>query len=103
MIKVKYSDIIYIESMKDYIKIVRLNEKPLLVKQAISSLEEALPANLFLRIHRSFIICLDKIVAYNNHDIEIGGYRNTYRKAVCKRAVEGAEEVRNGELYCNLC
>jgi DNA-binding LytR/AlgR family response regulator len=73
MIKIKYSDIIYVESMKDYIKIVRINDKPLLVKQSISSLEEVLPVNLFLRIHRSFIVALDKIAAFTNHDIEIGG------------------------------
>jgi DNA-binding LytR/AlgR family response regulator len=73
MIKVKYSDVIYVESMKDYIKIVRQNEKPLLVKQSISALEEVLPANLFLRIHRSYIVALDKIAAFTNHEVEIDG------------------------------
>lgn len=73
MIKVKYSDIVYVESMKDYIKIIRVNDKPLLVKQSISSLEEVLPLNLFLRIHRSYIIAVDKISAFTNHDVEIGG------------------------------
>ncbi len=73
MIKVKYADLVYVESMKDYIKIVRVNEKPLLVKQSISSLEDVLPANLFLRIHRSFIVAVDKINAFTNHDVEIGG------------------------------
>ncbi len=72
MIKVKYTDVMYVESMKDYIKIVRLNEKPLLVKQSISSLEEVLPVNLFLRVHRSFIVAVDKINAFTNHDVEIG-------------------------------
>jgi DNA-binding LytR/AlgR family response regulator len=71
MIKVKYTELIYVESMKDYVKIVRVNEKPLLVKQSISSLEEVLPANLFLRIHRSFIVAIDKIKSFTNHDIEI--------------------------------
>lgn len=73
MIKVKYADLVYVESMKDYIKIVRVNEKPLLVKQSISSLEDVLPENLFLRIHRSFIVAVDKINAFTNHDVEIGG------------------------------
>ena len=72
MIKVKYNEMIYVESVKDYIKIVRVNEKPLLVKQSISSLEEVLPSNLFLRIHRSFIIAIDKIIAFTSHDVEIG-------------------------------
>lgn len=73
MIKVKYDEILYIESMKDYVKVVRTKDKPLLVKQSISSLEEMLPANKFVRIHRSFIVSIQKITAFTNHDIEIGG------------------------------
>jgi DNA-binding LytR/AlgR family response regulator len=73
MVKVNYSDIVYVESMKDYVKIVRLDGRPLLVKQSISSLEEVLPANLFLRIHRSYIIARQKIAAFTSHDVEIGG------------------------------
>ncbi|HTL08535.1 MAG TPA: LytTR family DNA-binding domain-containing protein [Chitinophagaceae bacterium] len=73
MVKVKYSDLVYIESMKDYIKIVRKSDKPLLVKQSISSVEEVLPADLFLRVHRSYIIAIDKVAAFTNHDIEIAG------------------------------
>ncbi len=73
MIKVKYAEVIYVESMKDYIKIIRVNEKPLLVKQSISSLQELLPANLFMRIHRSYIVAVDKITAFTNNDVEIGG------------------------------
>lgn len=72
MIKVGYDDILYIESMKDYVKVVRISDKPLFVKQSISSLEELLPPHLFLRIHRSYIVSLDKITAVTNHDVEIG-------------------------------
>jgi DNA-binding LytR/AlgR family response regulator len=73
MIKVKYDDILYIESMKDYVKVMRSKEKPLLVKQSISSVENMLPSNQFTRIHRSFIVSVQKITAFTNHDIEIGG------------------------------
>ncbi len=73
MIKVKYSDILYLESMKDYVKIVLKNEKPLLVKQSISSMEEMLPTSLFLRIHRSYIVSIEQVTAFTNHDVEIGG------------------------------
>jgi len=71
MVKVAYEDIVYVESMKDYVKIVRSNEKPLLVKQSISSLEDILPTQLFVRVHRSFIVAVSKIAAYTNHDVEI--------------------------------
>lgn len=73
MIKVRYDEILFIESMKDYVKVVRTVDKPLLVKQSISSLENMLPANQFVRIHRSFIVSIPKITAFTNHDIEIGG------------------------------
>ncbi len=72
MIKVFVDDILYIESLKDYIKIFRENEKPLMVKQSISSLELKLPQDLFLRVHRSFIVAINKIAAFTNQDIEIG-------------------------------
>ncbi len=55
--KVALDDIVYIESMKDCIKIVTTNNT-IVAKQSISSLEESLPANLFVRIHRSFIVGL---------------------------------------------
>ena len=73
MIKVNYNDILYIESMKDYILVVMENDKPILVKQSITSVEDSLPSHLFTRIHRSFIISLQKITAFTNHDVEIGG------------------------------
>jgi DNA-binding LytR/AlgR family response regulator len=43
------------------------------VKKSISAIENILPANLFLRVHRSFIVATNKIMAFTNHDIEIGG------------------------------
>ena len=73
MIKVKYDEILFVESMKDYVKVVRATDKPLLVKQSISSLENMLPSNQFVRVHRSFIVSVNKVRAYTNHDIEIGG------------------------------
>lgn len=71
MVKVILDEILFIESLKDYVKIVRLDQKPLLVKQSISSLEEMLPENQFARIHRSYIVAINKLTAYTNNDVEI--------------------------------
>lgn len=68
--KVLFSEIIYVESIKDYIKIHAINKK-LVVKQTLSSFENELPAEDFIRIHRSFIVNLNYITAYTAHDIEI--------------------------------
>ncbi len=72
MVKVFLDDIVYVESLKDYIKIYRVKDKPLMVKQSISTLEAMLPEHLFLRVHRSFITSINKITAFNNHEIEMG-------------------------------
>lgn len=71
-LKIPLSDILFIESLKDYIKVVT-KIKPIITKQSISSLEENLPKN-FIRIHRSFIVSIDKIESYTNDLIQIGKY-----------------------------
>lgn len=73
MVKVLMDDILYVESLKDYIRIVRRGEKPLVVKKSIASMDDMLPAGKFLRIHRSFIIAKDKVTAFTQQDVEIGG------------------------------
>jgi len=85
MYKVALDDIVYIESMKDYIKIVTTNNT-IITKQSISSLEESLPVNLFIRIHRSYIVSISKIQSYTAELIAIGKVElpvsRTYRHEV---------------------
>ena len=69
-VKCKPSDIVYIESNKDYVKI-RTGEKEIVTQMTISSLEEKLPS-YFLRVHRSFIVNLKKVDAFSASDIELG-------------------------------
>ena len=64
-------DILYIESVKDYVK-VRTTEKEIITQQKISYLEESLPKDQFIRVHRSFIINRERIDAYSATDVEIG-------------------------------
>jgi two-component system LytT family response regulator len=70
MVKVMLSDILYIESLKDYVKVCTANGV-IITKQSISSVEEMLPEDLFLRTHRSFIISLSKIRSFTSELIEI--------------------------------
>jgi DNA-binding LytR/AlgR family response regulator len=69
-LKIPLDDILYIESLKDYIKVVTTT-KNIVTKQSISSLEELLPKNNFIRIHRSFIVAINKIESFTNDTIEI--------------------------------
>ncbi|MDW7691765.1 response regulator transcription factor [Flammeovirgaceae bacterium SG7u.111] len=69
-IKIKLDEILYVESLKDYIKIHFASDE-LMFKCSLTSFEELLD-NHFLRVHRSFIVNIDKVTAFTKHDIEIG-------------------------------
>jgi DNA-binding LytR/AlgR family response regulator len=71
MVKVMLSDILYVESMKDYVKVV-MTGGTLITKQSITSVEAMLPDKLFIRSHRSFIVSLAHIRTFTNDIIEIG-------------------------------
>jgi DNA-binding LytR/AlgR family response regulator len=71
-VKVYLDEILYIESMKEYIRIVTRN-KTILTKFQIGQIEELLARNNFLRVHRSFIVSKDKIEAFTATDVEIHG------------------------------
>jgi DNA-binding LytR/AlgR family response regulator len=71
MVKVYLEDILFIESLKDYIRVITTS-KTIITKQAISSLEEILPCAGFMRIHRSFIVAIHKIDSFNTDYVEIG-------------------------------
>ena len=68
--KVLFNDILYIESLKDYLRIYTTSE-PVTTKEKISEFIEKLP-NQFIRIHRSFIINKQKVTAFTASDVEIG-------------------------------
>ena len=71
MIKVALADILYIESIKDYIKVIATSGT-VITKQSISSIEETLPKEMFIRIHRSFIVALGKIESFSNELVWVG-------------------------------
>lgn len=69
--KIRPNDIVYVESLKDYIKI-HTDRKVIQTKYKISEFEKELAQKYFLRVHRSFIVNLNKITAYTQNDIELG-------------------------------
>lgn len=71
MIKVLLDDIDYIESMKDYIKVVT-RQGTIITRQSISSVEAMLPEKEFVRVHRSYIVSLRKINSFTHELLEIG-------------------------------
>lgn len=71
MQKVFVDNILYIESWKDYIKIYLTTGKNVLVKQSISAMENLLSDHKFLRVHRSFMVSVDKITGYNTFSVHV--------------------------------
>jgi len=71
MVKVLFNDILYIEGLRDYVRIFTTT-KSIITKHLLSSLEEMLPSDSFLRIHRSYIVSISKIDSYNADIIGIG-------------------------------
>lgn len=61
IIKIKISEIKYIESQSEYVKIFQINEKPIMTLLSLKSIEERLPSNTFMRVHRSYIVNLSLV------------------------------------------
>lgn len=70
LIKVNYSDIVYIEGLKDYV-IIRMGNSRIITLQTMKSLEQKLPVSTFKRIHRSYIVNIQRIQAVQGNMVEV--------------------------------
>lgn len=70
LVRVRYDDIIYIEGLKDYV-IIRMQKGRVITLQTMKSLETKLPSHIFKRVHRSYIVNMDKIQAVLGNMIEV--------------------------------
>ena len=88
MVKIDFSEINYVESLSDYVKI-NLNDKVIVTRETISNIEAKLPKNIFMRVHRSYIIAITKIDSFTNEFIEVGSkaipISRSYKKEVLTR------------------
>ena len=85
-VRIRFEDVQYIESLKDYVRI-HMEGEPVITKERISVFEQELPA-YFLRIHRSYIVNTYKVTSYTAHDVEIGSHELpigvSYKKEVTR-------------------
>ncbi len=88
MIKINFSEITYLESLGDYLKI-HLSGKIITTRETISNIEVKLSKNDFLRVHRSFIVSINKIISFTNEYVEINKkaipISRSYKKDVLRR------------------
>ncbi len=89
--KVYYKDIYYLESLKEYIRIVK-NDGQVVTKSTMDVMEKELP-DQFLRLHRSFIININRVDAFTSSSVEMGGKEipigGSYKKWVQERLLSG--------------
>jgi two-component system, LytTR family, response regulator len=94
--KIQHSDIIYIEGLKDYVKI-HTEEGARLVLVNLKNIESKLPANIFIRVHKSFIVSVGKITSIEGNLIHIGAttipigkeYKNAlFEKLINKKLIK---------------
>lgn len=87
-IKLNINDILWIESLRDYVKVVT-PDQTYISKQKISFLEEMLPERRFVRTHRSFIVSINKISAFYAGTVEVNGHElpigRNYKQDLQKR------------------
>jgi len=73
LVRIALDDILYIEGLKDYVKVhLKGIEKATLSLTSLKALEEKLPSKRFMRVHRSFIVSLDKISSMTKNSLQIG-------------------------------
>lgn len=89
-VKIRLSEILFIEGLKDYIKIhIEGRERPLLTQMSLKAAGEMLPGEQFMRVHRSYIVALDRISRFDRNTLTINGVNvpvgATFRDALSER------------------
>jgi len=75
LVKIPLSDILFIEGLKDYIKIhIVSSAKPVITKMSLKAMEEKLPVDKFIRVHKSYIVAADKITVIKRNVINIDSH-----------------------------
>ena len=69
LIKIAIDDIIYVEALDDYVKIYRQDEKTIVARMTMKNMLEKLPADKFIRVHRSFIVAINRIKALRSKTV----------------------------------
>ena len=73
LVKIQFSEILFIEAVKDYIKIhLAPPARPVLTKMSLKTIEEKLPANKFIRIQKSYVVNADKVTVIKRDLVSIG-------------------------------
>lgn len=88
LVKINFSDILYIEGMQNFVRI-HTNAKPYLIPHTMKGMEEILPPNSFARVHKSYIVSMQAITAVHGNTIELEDVKlpigSNYKEEFIKR------------------
>jgi len=93
LVRIDFESILFVESLKDYVKIHLTDlAKPIVSLSSLKAIEEKLPSNKFLRIHRSFIVAINKIDSISKNAVHIGAmdisvgelYKDAFKELLSK-------------------
>jgi DNA-binding LytR/AlgR family response regulator len=87
IVRIYFEDIIYIESLSDYIKVHLKNQIEITSKEKISTIAEKLPEN-FLRIHRSFVVNIRRITRFNSNEVELNNTQLNIGRSYKKQTMQ---------------
>lgn len=93
LVRIPFADILYIESLKDYMKIhLASSNRPVITKMSLKAMEEKLPPSLFIRIHKSYIIAVNRITVIKRELVCIGQHElpvSDFYKDNLQRIIKG--------------
>jgi len=97
LVKVEFADIIWIEGLKDYLKIhLKSSPKPMIIRMSMKAMEEELPSSRFLRIHKSYIVSKDQVTSIRKNSVFLGTKElpigDSYKEGVNALTGKGTEE-----------
>jgi len=104
-IKISTEDILYLESVKNYVRIVT-PQKSWLVLMSLRHIEKELPSDVFCRVHRSYVVSLYHIVSFDNEMVQMANKQipigNRFRQALPAKVKILNGDVRNRPTYMRL-
>lgn len=75
IVRIRHSDILFVEANRDYVKVVTADGGTINTKSSFSTIADGLPGDRFLRIHRSFTVNVEHIDAFSHEGIEMGPHK----------------------------
>lgn len=93
MVKVGLAEIAYVESLKDYVRVKKMDGTEVVSLQKISYMEQKLPSDCFKRVHKSYIVSLKNIDSFSSNEVEVAGKMIPIGRSYKSEVLESLEKI----------